>query len=96
MAADKVKDPEEVQVLTREYAMPLNLTPMGRELGIVPIPASSMWRIGYVDGKGGNVPFELASHFTSLRYAQNNLTLYLLKLWDMSDSKKRTPNAVSR
>lgn len=92
-------------VITREPSIADNVLPTGRRLGVVPVRNTAMYQINYVDGKGGELPDDYKGRFTSIRYAQNELSRFVASLWDVSDkaasrSKKtislNTDNAISR
>lgn len=89
---------EVIEVLNRSKAIPEGVTPMGRKIGLIPVPLTSFTRLGYIDGKGGLLPQEMQSNYTSIRYAQNSLNEYLKRLWDISDNAKtkKPLNAVSK
>lgn len=95
---------EENEVLTRAECAKANVLPTGRKLGVLPVRHTAMYQINYVDGKGGELPSECKSRFTSIRYAENELSRFVNSLWDVSDkasskSKKtitlNSNNAVS-
>ena len=91
------------EILTSEKGMKENLLPTGRKLGVVPVKGFSMYKIAYVDGKGGEIPAQYASNFTTLTYATRELKRFLFDLWAVSDkvsSKRKTislnqDNAIS-
>jgi hypothetical protein len=81
------------EVLTRAKGLKEQLLPTGRKLGVVPVRGLSMYQLAYSDGKGGEIPDEYKSKFTSYAYAQRELNRFLVDFWDVSDraqSKKKT------
>lgn len=87
----------ESEVLTRDKAIPENILPTGRKLGIVPVKTGhGLYEITYTDGKGGVVPNDLVGRFTGTRWAQDALNRFLEEMWDMSDKASKKKDAVSR
>lgn len=75
-------------ILTREEAIPKNTAPNGRVLGWIPLEHNpSMLVISFVDGKGGEVPEGLQGLWTGMRQAQEAITQYLIKFWNISDKQ---------
>lgn len=88
---------EQPKVLNKVEAIPEGLTPTGRKLGVRHVRGFGMYEVAFVDGKGGEIPDELDSKFTSYERAQRYLESYLLRFWEKVDSKKKPlSNAVSR
>jgi hypothetical protein len=93
---------DENELLVREKAAPLNITPTGRKLGVIPVKGSNMYRVAFVDGKAGDLPDAYAGKYTALHYATAAMKDYVSKFWDQSEasqSNKKKPlslNAVSR
>lgn len=89
----------EVEVLTRDKAVPQNILPTGRKVGPIPVRGSSMFTIGYVDDKPGKVPEEYQGRYTGIKQAEKDIQRFVRELWDVSDNakqKKPLSNAVGR
>ena len=82
---------EEV-VLKREDAIPKLITPTGRKVGAIHIPGTAMYRLGFVDGKPGDLPFRYSGTYTGLQRALMDAKAYVTAFWDTSDSKKSKEN----
>jgi hypothetical protein len=91
---------EESEVLTRDKAIPHNVLPTGRKVGIVPVKGSGMVTIAYVDNKqGGSIPDRYTGRYTGLSMANKDLKKFVTEFWDLSDSsqkKKPLADAVRR
>jgi hypothetical protein len=87
---------EQTQVLTRSTALPKNILPTGRQVGVVPVRGSKFYELSYVDGKPGTLPKEYQSRYTGIRYAENELKRFVTDFWDLSDKQTvKKKNAVS-
>ena len=90
----------ENKVLTRDEAIPNNILPTGRKLGIFPVKSTGMFSIKYDDDKnGGSIPNRYNGKYTGLSQAKRDLIKFLNELWDVSDSstkKKPSNDAISR
>lgn len=100
-----MEETELATVIVRAPSVEDNVLPTGRKVGVVPVRNTTMYKLDYVDGKGGEMPDEYKGRFTSLRYAETELRRFVNALWDVSDkvslrSKKtislNTTNAISR
>lgn len=89
----------ESEVLTRDAAIPKNVLPTGRALGIVPVKGAGRYMLSYVDGKPGSLPDQYTGTYTGISQAERDLKRFLNDLWDVSDKatkKKPLSDAVSR
>jgi len=79
------------EVLTKEKALPLNILPTGRKVGVAHVRGTGMYELKYVDGKGGEVPDEYKSRYTGTHYAMAAAKKFVKELWDISEkaSKKK-------
>lgn len=73
------------EVLQRQPSIENGVLPTGRRVGVVPVRNRAMYQLAYVDGKGGELPDEYKSNFTSIAYAQKALFQFCNDLWDVSD-----------
>lgn len=73
-------------VLERETALSDNTTPTGRKLGIILEKHFGLYKIGYVDGKAGDLPGDLSGRYTKGELAKADLDRYLKYMWDMNDA----------
>jgi len=89
----------ESEVLTRDKAIPENVLPTGRKLGILPVKGSGRYMLAYVDGKPGSLPDQYTGTYTGVSQAERDLKRFVSALWDVSDKatkKKPLSDAVSR
>lgn len=77
---------EGLKVLTRGEALKDLTTPTGRVLGVVMEQQYGLYRIGFVDGKGGALPEEISGKYTKGELARADLNNYLNEMWDTSDA----------
>lgn len=93
---------EESEVLTKDKAVPQNILPTGRKVGMVHSKGSGRVTIGYVDGKPGKLPEEYQGEYTGLSQAERDIKRFVKALWDVSEkAQTKKPlstnnNAVSR
>lgn len=73
-------------VLNRDQAMQENMTPTGRKLGVVLEKQFGLYRVEYIDKKGGELPAEFKGRFTKSMYARQAIDRYLKDMWDMNDA----------
>ena len=73
-----------MEVLTRDNAIPANKSPTGVTYNIVPLAHNpSLFQI--VGDKGGLTPEKLEGLWTGTRQAQEAISEYLVKMWNMAD-----------
>lgn len=75
-----------VDVLNRDQAMQDSVTPTGRQLGVVLEKQFGLYRVEYIDKKGGLLPSDLAGRYTKGAYARDAIQRYLKEQWDMNDA----------
>lgn len=83
------------EVLTREIGLRDGITPTGRKLVPVPDPQRGMYWIRYADGKGGQLPAQVAGAYTGLTRAEVALKEFLEMFWDLSDAASRKTKVTS-
>jgi hypothetical protein len=89
----------ESEVLTRDKAIPQNILPTGRKLGVVPVKGKGLYALAYMDEKPGSLPDQYKGTYTGLSQATKDLKKFVHDLWDVSDQatkKKPLSDAVSR
>jgi len=75
----------DLDILTRETALPKNIAPTGRQYGVYLMPDRALYHIKYADNKNGELPQELRGAWTKPDLATADLQRYLTKIWNMSD-----------
>lgn len=73
------------KVLSRDEAITSNTTPTGRVLGVKMLGEYGLYKVKYVDGRGGEVPAEVNGLYTKGEYARADMLRYLSEMWDMSE-----------
>lgn len=77
-----------VEILTKEKALPLFMSPTGRSYKVIPSDkVQGTFEIANADGQLGTLPDELThSVFTGRQRAEKHLRQFLSNFWDKSDA----------
>lgn len=72
---------------TLAEGLAFGVTSTGRRLGIINTPTHGLWRIAYIDGKGGALPERLQGRYTGTRFAQEDLDAFVTATWNIVTEK---------
>lgn len=65
-------------------------TATGRKLGVVADPQHGLFRVQYVDGKGGGLPTKLQGRYTGVKFAQIDLEAFVEQTHTVADAHTKT------
>ena len=88
-------DDAKPEILTREKGIKENIIPTGRKFAVVPDKQLGLCWIKFIDGKGGSIPAELSGAYTGRMRAQQALTDFVTRFWDLSDSASKKPKVTN-
>lgn len=71
--------------MTRQESLDNLITATGRELAVIPVPGTSMFRIGFKDGKGGQLPESICGWYTSSHETERVARAFINRTFDIAE-----------
>ena len=83
-------DGDNLEILQdRDAAIKEGYTPFGRKLGSMMEEQYGLFRVVYVDGKGGALPDVISGKWTSGAACDRDLNIYLQRQWSLVEAKRK-------